>query len=123
MQPVPDEIRRGDFSLPDGTKPQGWKMAAPGDAWNSTDAIVDPSLPSRRMILAACSATICVLHYERGVGLIDLVMSLVRGDGGWKATWLAYGHPPVEKLDALRALLRNRSSLAYHDDADAHIDY
>jgi hypothetical protein len=121
---LPEEIRRGHFTLPDGTKAGGWTLAAPGGAWNSTDSIVDPSLPGRRLIFAACSATICLLHYERGgIALIDLVMSLARERDGWKATWLAYGHPPAKNLDALRALLQNRSTLVYHDDTNARIDY
>ena len=121
---LPTEIRQGHFTLPDGTKAGGWTLAAPGGAWNSTDSIVDPSLPGRRMLFAACSATICLLHYERGgIALIDLVMSLARERDGWKATWLAYGHPPAKDLAALRALLQNRSTLVYHDDTNARIDH
>jgi hypothetical protein len=121
---LPAEIRHGHFTLPDGTRAGGWTLAAPGGAWNSTDSIVDPSLPGRRMIFGACSATICLLHYERGgIALIDFVMSLTRERDGWKATWLAYGHPPAKNLDALRGLLQNHSTLVYHDDTNPHIDY
>jgi hypothetical protein len=121
---LPADIRRGHFALPDGTKAPGWTLASPGGAWNATDSIIDPSLPGRRLIFAACDATICLLHYERGgIALIDLVMSLTRERDGWKATWLAYGHPPAKNLDALRALLQNRSTLLYHDDTNTRIDY
>jgi hypothetical protein len=124
LDALPEQIRRGHFTLPDGKKAGGWVLAAPGGAWNATDSIVDPSLPGRRMIFAACTATVCVMHYERGgIALIDLVMSLTRQRNGWKVTWLAYGHPPAKNLDALRALLQNRSTLSYHDDANARIDY
>jgi hypothetical protein len=121
---LPAPIRRGVFVLPDATTSVGWVLAAPGAAWNATDAIVDPSLPGRRMIFAACNATICVLHYERGgIAHIYLVMALARKGDGWAATWLAYGHPAAPNMEALEALLRNRSPLDYHDDTDAHIDY
>jgi hypothetical protein len=121
---LPAEIRRGDFALPDGKNVGGWAIAEPGASWNATDVVVNPSLPYRRFIVAACSATICVLHYERGgIALTDLVMCLRRKGDGWKATWLAYGHPPAKNLAELRALLENRSTLVYHDDTNAHIDY
>jgi hypothetical protein len=121
---LPDAIRQGTFTLPDGTNAKGWKLAAPGAAWNSTDSIIDPSSPGRRLIFAANNATICVLHYERGgIALIDLVMSLTRRGDSWRVTWLAYGHPPAKNLDALRELLRNHSALIYHDDPSPHIDY
>lgn len=124
LDALPNEIRRGYFSLPDATESHGWALAAPSSAWNATDSIIDPSLPRRRLIFAACNTTLCLLHYERGgIVLVDLVMSLTREGGGWKATWLAYGHPPAKNLSALRALLRNQSTLAYHDDTNAHIDY
>ena len=124
LDALPKDMQRGDFTLPDSTKSHGWTLAAPGGAWNSTDSIIDPSLPNRRMIFAACSATFCLLHYERGgIALIDFVMSLMREGGGWKATWIAYGHPPAKNLGELRALLRNRSTLVYHDVTNAHIDY
>jgi hypothetical protein len=121
---LPAEIRQGRFTLPDGTTSAGWSLAAPGAKWNSTDSITDPSLPGRRMILAACTATICLLHYERGgIALIDLIMSLTQEGKLWKVTWLAYGHPPAKSLAELRALLQNRSTLVYHDDTSGHLDY
>jgi hypothetical protein len=124
LDQLPPDIRQGHFTLPNGTKSSGWKLASPGGAWNATDSIIDPSLPGRRMIFAACNPTICLLHYERGgVAHIVLIMSLTRERDGWKATWLAYGHPPAKNFNALRALLRNQSTLVYHDDTDANIDY
>ena len=121
---LPAPIRGGVFALPGGTQSRGWELAAPGASWNATDAIVDPSLPGRRMIVALCSATICVLHYERGgIAHVYLVMSLVRKGDAWTATWLAYGHPGATNVEALKSLLQNRSSLDYHDDTNARIDY
>ena len=121
---LPLPIRRGEFALPGGTQSKGWELAAPGAAWNATDAVVDPSLPGRRMIVALCNAIVCVLHYERGgIAHIYLVMTLTRKGDGWTATWLAYGHPGAANAETLRSLLQNRSSLDYHDDTDARIDY
>jgi hypothetical protein len=121
---LPAEIRRGVFGLPGGTQSKGWELAAPGGAWNATDSIVDPSLPGRRMIFALCNADICVLHYERGgIAHMYLVMTLVRKGDEWMATWLAYGHPGAANVQGLKSLLQNRSSLDYHDDTDARLDY
>ncbi len=121
---LPAPIRRGEFALPGGAQSRSWALAAPGTAWNATDAVIDPSLPGRRMIVAACDAAICVLHYERGgIAHIYLIMALTRNGSEWKAIWLAYGHPGAENLAALETLLKNRSSLDYHDDTNARIDY
>ncbi|MGA8532799.1 MAG: hypothetical protein WB615_01680, partial [Candidatus Tumulicola sp.] len=60
---LPAPIRRGEFALPGGTKSPGWALAAPGAHWNATDAVVDTTLPGRRMILAACNPALCILHY------------------------------------------------------------
>jgi len=42
------------------------EMADPGAEFQSTDAIVTPSLPVRRLIAAGCSRDHCLIHYERG---------------------------------------------------------
>jgi hypothetical protein len=121
---LPAEIREGKFTLPGGKPLGGWVLAAPGGAWNATDAITDPSLPGRRLHFAGCNASICVLHYERGgIAHINEVVTLVRHDGAWKATWMAYGGPPMKDLAALRALLENRSSASYSDRSPADINY
>ena len=42
-------------------------IAEPGDPFQSTDLIVSPRLPIRRMVAAACSnAFYCLVYYERG---------------------------------------------------------
>jgi hypothetical protein len=124
LDELPSPIRRGVFALPGATQSSGWALAAPGAAWNATDAIVDPSLPGRRMIFAGCVATVCVLHYERGgIAHIFLVMALERRGDGWKVVWLAYGHPAAKNMDALKALLQNHSLLNYYDDTNPSIDY
>jgi hypothetical protein len=124
LEGLPADIRTGNFTLPSGKRLGGWELAAPGGAWNATDSVVDPSLPGRRLHFAGCSASMCVLHYERGgIAHIHLVVTLVRTNGAWKATWMAYGQPAMKDLAALRALLQNRSSANYSDQSPADINY
>ena len=42
------------------------KLADPGQNWNATDAITDPTLPWKRLIWAAVGSDYYVVHYERG---------------------------------------------------------
>ena len=41
-------------------------IAEPGAAFRATDVILDPNLPTRRLVLAACSIEHCMVYYERG---------------------------------------------------------
>jgi hypothetical protein len=121
---LPEPIRSGTFVLPGGGKAAGWKLAAPGGAWNATDAIVDPSLPGRRMIFAACDDGACVLHYERGgIAHMYYVMTLARDAGAWKLTWLGTGHPAFANYGTLKAALVRGSAPYYFDDPDPRRDF
>ncbi|HTA38900.1 MAG TPA: hypothetical protein VK760_07485 [Candidatus Acidoferrales bacterium] len=121
---LPPDIRSGKFTLPSGKALGGWVLAAPGGAWNATDVVTDPSLPGRRLHFAGCSASICVLHYERGgIAHIHEVVTLVEKNGTWKATWMAYGQPAMKDLAAVHALLENRSSANYSDQSPADVNY
>jgi len=42
------------------------RMADPGEKWQVTDVIMEPSLPIRRLIWAATDGEYYVVHYERG---------------------------------------------------------
>jgi|SRR5215831_17161887 len=42
------------------------KLAEPGEKWNATDSIIDPTLPGKRLIWAAVGGEYYVVHYERG---------------------------------------------------------
>jgi hypothetical protein len=42
------------------------EIAEPGAAFRATDVVLDPNLPIRRLVLAACSIDHCVVYYERG---------------------------------------------------------
>lgn len=42
------------------------EMADPGSEYQATDEISNPRLPSRRLVMAACSQDHCIVLYERG---------------------------------------------------------
>ena len=41
-------------------------IAEPGAAFRATDVILEPNLPTRRLVMAACSIDHCMVYYERG---------------------------------------------------------
>ena len=41
-------------------------IAEPGAAFRATDVIREPNLPTRRLVIAACSIDHCLVYYERG---------------------------------------------------------
>jgi len=72
------------------------KLAEPGQKWNATDAIIDPTLPGKRLIWAAVGGDYYVVHYERG-GIAHtfhvLVAKLAKADAKPKhsgAPWVAH---------------------------------
>jgi hypothetical protein len=84
------------------------KLAEPGQKWNATDAISDPTLPGKRLIWGAVGGEYYVVHYERG-GIAHkfhiLVAKLSKNDARAKAVWRAVGGPFKDYpafLDALR---------------------
>lgn len=84
------------------------RLAEPGQKWNATDAIIDPTLPGKRLIWAAVGDDYYVVHYERG-GIAHtyhiLVAKLAKNDAKPKVVWRAIGGPfknYAAFLDALR---------------------
>ena len=84
------------------------KIADPGQKWNATDAITDPTLPGKRLIWAAISGDYYVVHYERG-GIAHtfhvLIATLTKNDTKPKVVWSAFGGPFKDYatfLDTLR---------------------
>jgi hypothetical protein len=85
------------------------KLADPGQNWNATDAVTDPTLPWKRLIWAAVDGEYYVVHYERGG--IDhsfhiLVAKLSKNDAKPTVVWRALGHPFKDYaafVDALQA--------------------
>ena len=85
------------------------KMADPGQRWNATDSIVDPSLPGKRLIWAAVGGEYYVVHYERG-GIAHtfhvVIVKLSKVEGKPKVIWSAIGGPFKDYatfVDALRS--------------------
>jgi hypothetical protein len=84
------------------------KLAEPGQKWNATDVITDPTLPGKRLIWAAVGSDYYVVHYERGG--IDhsfhiLVAKVTKNDAKPTMVWHAVGHQFQDYpafLDALR---------------------
>ena len=83
------------------------KLAEPGQKWNATDAIMDPTLPGKRLIWAAVGGDYYVLHYERG-GIAHtfhiLVAKLAKNDAKPQLVWRAVGGPLKDYAAFLNAL-------------------
>ena len=84
------------------------KLAEPGQKWNATDAVSDPTLPAKRLIWGAIGGEHYVVHYERG-GIAYtyhiLVVKRTKADEKLKVVWNAIGGPfrdYASFLDALR---------------------
>jgi hypothetical protein len=83
------------------------RLADPGQNWNATDAITDPTLPWKRLVWAAVGSDYYVVHYERGG--IDhsfhiLVAKLTKNDAKPKIIWSAVGSPLKNYTAFLEAL-------------------
>jgi hypothetical protein len=83
------------------------KLAEPGQNWNATDVITDPTLPGKRLIWAAIGGEYYVVHYERGG--IDhsfhiLVAKVTKNDAKPKMVWRAVGHQLKDYAAFLEAL-------------------
>ena len=72
------------------------KLAEPGQNWNATDSIIDPTLPGKRLIWAAVGGDYYVVHYERG-GIAHtyhiLIAKIANDKGKPKLIWRAIGGP------------------------------
>ena len=83
------------------------RLAEPGQKWNATDAIIDPTLPGKRLIWAAVGGDYYVLHYERG-GIAHtfhiLVARLTKNDAKPKVIWRAVGGPLKDYAAFLNAV-------------------
>jgi hypothetical protein len=85
------------------------KLAEPGQNWNATDSIIDPTLPGKRLIWAAVGGDFYVVHYERG-GIAHtyhvLVAKFAKNDAKPKVIWRAVGGP-FKDYGAFLSGLRN----------------
>lgn len=60
---LPEDIRR---ELAGQLEQRELRMADAGTPFNSGDAVLDPTLPSHRLIVAAVGTKFVVVHFERG---------------------------------------------------------
>jgi hypothetical protein len=94
------------------------RLAEPGQKWNATDSIMDPTLPGKRLIWAAVGGGYFVVHYERG-GIAHtfhvLVAKLTRNDAKPKVVSRAVGGP-LKDYTAFLVALR-------HGKLDDRLDY
>ena len=67
-------------------------IAEPGAPFQATDFIVNPKLPTRRLVAAGCSTDHCLVYYERGgfahtfqVALFHWTPAATRFEGGGNA--------------------------------------
>jgi hypothetical protein len=72
------------------------KIVEPGQKWNATYVITDPTLPGKRLIWAAMGGEHYVVHYERGIAhsFHMLVAKLAKNDAKPKLVWRAVGNQP-----------------------------
>jgi hypothetical protein len=84
-------------------------LADPGQKWNATDVIMDPTLPGKRLIGAAVGGEYYVVHYERG-GIAHtfhvLVATLTKNNAKPKVIWRGVGGP-LKDYAAFLVALRN----------------
>jgi hypothetical protein len=85
------------------------RIAEPGQKWNATCVITDPTVPGKRLIWAAVGGEYYVVYYERG-GIAHtfhiLVARLMKNDAKPKVVWTGVGGPLKDYaafLDALRS--------------------
>ena len=83
------------------------KLAEPGQNWNATDAVTDPTLPWKRLIWAAVGSDYYIVHYERGG--IDhsfhiLVAKVRKNDAEPMVLWRAVGRQLKDYAAFLEAL-------------------
>jgi hypothetical protein len=83
------------------------KLAEPGQKWNATCVITDPTLPGKRLIWAALGEEYYVVHYERG-GIAHsfhiLVAKLAEDGAKSKFVWSAVGRQFNDYAAFLNAL-------------------
>jgi hypothetical protein len=79
-------------------------IAEPGAEFQATDVVVNPKLPTRRLVAAGCSTDHCVVYYERGGIAHTWYATLFHWTPG--ATRLEFGGPAPRGLATI-ADIRN----------------
>jgi hypothetical protein len=82
-------------------------MANPGDKFEATDVIADPSLPRMRLIFGGVLGEKVFVHYEQGGRGHGYVLALfnVSSSGALKPLWRGYCGGPASNIRKLRSQL------------------
>jgi hypothetical protein len=86
------------------------RLADPGQEWQVTDVIMNPSLPRKRLIWAAVNGNRYVVHYEMGgIGhsFHVLVAVFKQGDPKAVAKWRGVGNDPLNDFKAFQIALKD----------------
>lgn len=87
------------------------RLAEPGQKWEVTDLITDPTLPRKRLIWAVTDDVYFVVHYESGgIGHGYHVVIAKRKTGGGRANllWHGVGDPLKDYRAFLDAIVSNK---------------
>ena len=78
-------------------------IAEPGAEFQATDVIVNPKLPTRRLVAAGCSADHCLVYYERGGIAHTWHVALFHWTpGATSLAWGGAGRGGMRTIDAVR---------------------
>src|SRR5262249_31264275 len=90
-----------------------WEMADPDKPYQSTDVIMDPTLPVRRLVFVATSKDYCAVHYERGgIARSDFVLIFrMEGDSA-HLVWGGYSRGQFADVDALKSAIKSKQVTA-----------
>ena len=79
-------------------------MANPGNPFEATDVISNPSLPPKRLIFAGVSENRWFVHYEQGGRAHSYVLALfnLAPSGRITSTWRGYCSGPAANINDLR---------------------
>jgi hypothetical protein len=80
-------------------------LANPGEGFNPSDVISDPTVPQRRLIFAGVSGDKNFVHYEQGGRGYSYVIEVFKIRPGAEAQplWRGYCREPAENLEKLRS--------------------
>ena len=78
-------------------------MADPGQQFNPTDVIYDPSVPRERLIFAGVAQDRCFVHYEQGGIGHSYLIALFKRNAGTFQPMASFYCGPATSLDSLRA--------------------
>jgi hypothetical protein len=101
---LPEDIRKG---LARQLEQRELQMADAGMPFSSGDAVIDPNLPTHRLIVAAVGAKYVVVHFERGgVALTRWIVVFERTTAGLNALWHGVINEVYREPKELEAAIR-----------------